>query len=107
MSGCPLIALGSRVVWGKLSNSRGTFANELLLNGSELLSETGEVLVERPHKGLVRPEGGFGGLFGGRRGRGGDPRGTSLGAVPSHLIDETLEPCNSLPICSNVLQHRT
>lgn len=107
MSGCPLIALGSRVVPGKLSNSGGTFANELLLNGSELLFEAGEVLVERPHKGLVRPEGGFGALFGGRRGRGGHPWGTGLGAVPCHLIDEALEPGDSLPVCSDVLQHGT
>lgn len=106
MSGCPLIALGSCVVLGKLSNSGGTFANELPLNGSELLFEAGEVLIERPHKGLVRPEGGLGALFGGGGG-GGDPWGTGLGAVPGHLIDEALEPSNSLSVRSDVLQHGT
>lgn len=74
------------------------------LNCCQLLFEAGKELVERPHKGLVGPEGRLGALLGAMRGTG--ARWARLRAVPRHLVDELLQPEHSLPVHSDVLQHR-
>lgn len=78
--------------------------NDISLNCCQLLFEAGKELVERPHKGLVGPEGRLGALLGAMRGTG--ARWARLRAVPRHLVDELLQPEHSLPVHSNVLQHR-
>lgn len=77
---------------------------DIPLNCCQLLFEAGKELVERPHKGLVGPEGRLGTLPGAMRGTG--ARWARLRAIPRHLVDELLQPEHSLPIHSNMLQHR-